>query len=51
MGATYQVGVRSSKRVQNGLEAGACYINAELSEIGRIIASYEPALAYLSNTE
>ncbi|KAE9986841.1 hypothetical protein EG328_004560 [Venturia inaequalis] len=33
MGATYNVGVRSSGRVQSGLEAGARYINAETSEI------------------
>ncbi|TID19029.1 cysteine desulfurase [Venturia nashicola] len=32
MGATYNVGVRSSGRVQNGREAGARYINAHTSE-------------------
>jgi hypothetical protein len=37
MGATYQVGVRSSKRVESGLEAGARYINAKTSEIGKIL--------------
>jgi hypothetical protein len=40
MGATYQVGVRSLKRVQDGLEAGARYINAEFSEIGKIVAGF-----------
>ncbi|QDS77177.1 hypothetical protein FKW77_001932 [Venturia effusa] len=33
MGATYDIGVRSSGRVQSGIEAGAKYINAETSEI------------------
>lgn len=35
MGASYNVGLRSSGRVQSGLEAGASYINADTSEIGK----------------
>lgn len=46
MGATYNVGVRSSGRVQSGLEAGARYINAELSEIGKMQRNRETRMLY-----
>jgi hypothetical protein len=39
MGATYRVGLRSSGRVDSGLEAAARYINAKPEEIGEGLAT------------
>jgi hypothetical protein len=39
MGASYQIGQKSSKLFEEGCEAGARYINADPEEIGEIILS------------